>query len=63
MNVKAIREGVTESFDFWLSQHDVSTPECIIEGVEKAFRTWLENNEDRLIEAIAAACARKKGLS
>lgn len=67
----AIAKGVSDSWDFWLSQHDVSTPECIIEATQKAFSQWLysygedvigaavsrwlDSRADELIEAVADA--------
>ncbi len=50
-------KGVSEAWDFWLSQHDVSTPECIVEAVGQAFTGWLNTHSDELIAAIAQAAA------
>ena len=47
------RKGVSDAWDFWLSQHDVSVPETIFAAVEKAVRGWLDDNTDALIAAIA----------
>jgi len=46
--------GVRDSFDFWLSQHDISTPKCIEIGIEAAFTKWLDAHTEQIIEAIAA---------
>jgi hypothetical protein len=53
MNAKSVREGVEEAFGFWLSQHDVSTPECVIEGVKQAAAEWMEKHTDELVVEIA----------
>lgn len=45
---------MTEAFDFWLSQHDISTPACIEYAAEKAIRAWLEAHSNEIIERIAA---------
>lgn len=56
---EAITKGVADSFDFWLSQHDISTPEVIQAGVERALGGWLASHSDELIAAIAKAVADK----
>jgi len=53
----AVTKGVTDSFDFWLSQHDISTPEVIQAGVERSISGWLASHSDELIAAIAKAVA------
>ncbi|RST13466.1 hypothetical protein [Streptomyces sp. WAC05950] len=55
----AVTKGVTDAFDFWLSQHDISTPEVIQAGVERALDGWLVSHSDDLITAIAKAVADK----
>lgn len=54
MSGEAIQKGVTEAFDFWLSQHDVTMPACIEYAVEKAMKAWLEEHTEEIIERIAA---------
>lgn len=48
-----VTRGVTEAWDFWLSQHEVTAPGAVENGVEAAFAEWLTNNTDTLISAIA----------
>jgi len=43
-----VQQGVTESFDFWLSQHDVSFPQLLEDAIERAFQGWLDSNIDTL---------------
>jgi hypothetical protein len=50
----AISKGVEGSFDFWLSQHDVSTPEIIECAVKSAFTDWLDAHTDALVAAIVS---------
>ena len=63
MRHKAIQDGVAEAFDYWLSQHDVSTPECIMIAIEKAFYDWLCRNSDDLIEKLAMKVAERVAKS
>lgn len=57
MKAEDVRGGVADAVDFWLSQHDVSTPECIIEGVQKAAAAWMSEHADEIIESVAAKVA------
>jgi hypothetical protein len=50
-------KGVESAFDFWLSQHDISVPEMFETAIKQAVTNWLDDNEDRIIEAIATAIA------
>jgi hypothetical protein len=56
-NFDAIAKGVTDSWDFWLSQHDVSVPDTIEVAVRGAVQVWLEANTPALTAAIAKAVA------
>ena len=42
---KTISKAITDSFDFWLSQHDISFPEILGRAVEESFRFCLMNND------------------
>jgi hypothetical protein len=42
----ATRKGVQDAWDFWLSQHDISTPETIELAVRDAFKQWLNAEFD-----------------
>jgi hypothetical protein len=53
----AITKGVTDAWDFWLSQHDVTVPDTIEAAVSTATRAWLDGHTPELIEAIAKAVA------
>ncbi|MCX5607184.1 hypothetical protein OHB39_06250 [Streptomyces sp. NBC_00047] len=55
---EAITKGISDAWDFWLSQHDISTPELIQDAVEKSVSSWLTAHSDELIAAIATAVAR-----
>lgn len=50
-------KGVADAWDFWLSQHDVTVPDCIIEAVKAAFTAWLDRNRDEVVAAIAGRVA------
>ena len=63
MRHKAIQDGVAEAFDYWLSQHDVSTPECIMIAIERAFYDWLCRNSDVLIDKLAMKVAERVAKS
>ena len=41
---KTISKAITDAFDFWLSQHDISFPEILGRAIEDSFRVWLMNN-------------------
>ena len=51
--INSVAEGVSDAWDFWLSQHPISVPEIIEASVEKVFRSWLNANEEAIIERIA----------
>ena len=54
MSDKQIKDGVADAFGFWLSQHDVTTPDCIESAIRESFTKWLNENADEIIERIAA---------
>lgn len=60
---EAIVKGVTDAWDFWLSQHDVSTPELIQAGVEEAVADWLRAHLDPAEVTTAIARAVAEGMS
>jgi len=47
-----VQRGVTDSFDFWLSQHDVSFPQLLEDAIEKAFQGWLDSNIDTIVDML-----------
>ena len=49
----AATAGVESAWDFWLSQHEVTVSDCIMEAVETAVGNWLDEHTDELIVAIA----------
>ncbi|MFE3522228.1 hypothetical protein ACFXOD_11640 [Streptomyces sp. NPDC059161] len=59
MNIRpdAVTKGVADAFGFWLSQHDVTTPELVQAGIEGAVAAWLADHTTDLIDAIAKAVA------
>jgi hypothetical protein len=57
---KATTKGVTDAWDLWLSQHDITVPDCIEAAATAAVRGWLIDNTPELIKAIAEAVARNQ---
>ena len=53
-------QGVTNSFDFWLSQHNISTMIDITDGVKEAFGQWLTNHTQEIVQALADMLANEK---
>lgn len=54
----SIKAGVTDAWDFWLSQHDVSVPATIQAAVKEVVADWLyEHGEAVFREAIKDAVA------
>ena len=51
---------MTDAWDFWLSQHDVTVPDRIEAAVTTAVRGWLIDNAPQLIKSIAEAVARNQ---
>jgi hypothetical protein len=56
----AVKAGVADAWDFWLSQHDVSVPMTIENAVKAAITDWLDRNGEELFrkalrEAIGSA--------
>ena len=41
---KTISKAITDAFDFWLEQHEISFPTILGRAIEDAFRVWLMNN-------------------
>ena len=50
----SVKAGVTESWDFWLSQHDVSVPETIQDAVKEAFTGWLDAHSEAITQSVVA---------
>jgi hypothetical protein len=42
---ETISKAITDAFNFWLSQHDISFPEMIETAIEKSFSDWLMSND------------------
>ncbi len=54
MNKKAVQEGVSDAFLFWLETHPLTVGEDIIgEAVKVAVKKWLDDNEDVIVAAVA----------
>jgi hypothetical protein len=53
---KTVKDAISESFDFWLTQHPISMGDLIKEGIkeaaEEAFSRWLEDHSEQLIQAL-----------
>ena len=41
---KTISKAITDAFDFWLEQHEISFPTILGRAIEDSFRVWLMNN-------------------
>jgi hypothetical protein len=54
MNGEYITKGVANAFEFWLSQHDISTPSAIESAISKSFENWLNQNSDEIIDRVAS---------
>lgn len=50
---EAISLGVRDAWDFWLSQHDISVPECIEAAVREAVSDWLDSHTADLLDRMA----------
>lgn len=50
-------KAVTDSWDFWLSQHPLTVPHCIESAVRDAMKAWLDEHKDEIIAAIATKAA------
>ena len=49
----ATERGVTEAFDFWLSQRPITVPEIMEAAIKAALKEWLDDNHVEIVEAIA----------
>lgn len=47
-----IIKAVSDSWDFWLSQHDVTVPRCIEDAVDRSVSSWLDENTDFIDSAV-----------
>jgi hypothetical protein len=52
------RLGVEDAWDFWLSQHEITVPDCIVEAITKAFSESLVENKEAVLAAIARGVHR-----
>lgn len=59
----SIAKGVAEAWDFWLANHDISTPETIERAVSETFERWALEHDDDLIRGISEAIAAKHPIS
>lgn len=50
---EAIKAGVADALDFWLSNHDVTFLGVLHEAAKDAFSEWLEAHTDDVARAIA----------
>lgn len=50
----AARQGVSDAWDFWLSQHPISVPELIKDAVKEAVTEWLDRHGRDLFDGPAA---------
>lgn len=59
----SVAKGVTDAWDFWLSQHDISTPETIQRAIFESFQKWASDNEEGLIQGISKAIAAENPVA
>jgi hypothetical protein len=52
MNASQIKEGAQGSFDFWLSQHPISTEATIEAAVKQAFSEWLDLHTAEILKRL-----------
>jgi hypothetical protein len=52
---KAIVSGVSDAFDFWLSQHPITVQGLVEEAIKEALRERLENHSSEIISEIGQA--------
>jgi len=57
----ATKAGVSDAWDFWLSQHDVSVPETIEAAVKDAVTKWLNIHGEDLFASAIAEVLRRSG--
>jgi bifunctional pyridoxal-dependent enzyme with beta-cystathionase and maltose regulon repressor activities len=62
MNASKVVEGIAEAMGFWLSQHDVTTPDCLIEGVRQAAERFFDLHSEEIIAALAEKIAARVRL-
>lgn len=48
-----VKEAITDAWCFWLSQHDITVPDCIELAARHAITDWLDRNPEVLADAIA----------
>lgn len=61
--LEATTRGVTQAWDWWLHDHEVTAPGAVETGVQLAFDDWLVKNTDALIEAIAREVATNSHIA
>lgn len=60
MNKDAIAQGIADTFDTWLWNHEVTMCDLIKSGVARSVDAWLDTHSAELIEAIAKQVARNR---
>ena len=60
-NEQSVVKGVADAWDFYWSQHPVSTWECIENAIEKAMKLCLDEHKDEIITAIAKRQSSSEG--
>jgi hypothetical protein len=54
----SVKAGVTDAWDFWLSQHDYSVPDTIKAAIKDVFADWLDRRGEAIIRETVAAETR-----
>ena len=57
-----IRKGVTDAFDFWLSQHEVSFPNLLEDVIQRVFQQWLNEHEDDILIMITKQLSNNESM-
>lgn len=61
-NDEAVKAGISDAWDYWLSQHDVSVPEIIHDAAKDAVTRWLDANGEEVFKAAFREAIAESGL-
>jgi hypothetical protein len=58
MSESQIQEAAQGAFEFWLSQHPISTEATIEVAVKQAFSEWLDLHTEEILECLEKKLTR-----
>ncbi|MDN5853366.1 MAG: hypothetical protein L0K86_11075 [Actinomycetia bacterium] len=58
--LESVKQAVTDAWDFWLSQHDISVPDRIEDAVTASWEKWLDANSEKVIDRMAQRFAERQ---